>query len=333
MFFPELVIQKAIVDGFRKLKADPRLMDVLYANTSQTLLSNIKQFILKTPIHWSINYPKQQELAVPAIVLLLKSEGEAETFLGDHIGLSPFNFTPDQDFTYDDAVVGTTGGLSGMLVPVASGLTVESSTSTRITIGSADLDLFASELYPEIANNYTAYYVYVVAGTGQGQVGQVIAAGDYYLDISEEFDIVLDTTSVIDIRRETVVPSIEGEPSRVYDSNAKLRRLGVNYTTTYQLQMVAGHQSQILYLYSIIKALLISQRQFLEGQGMQVASISGSDFAPHSEFLPSDVFTRSINLQFTYLFSFLEEFETASNLVVCLTPNDSEPIEVGNFVI
>jgi hypothetical protein len=335
---PELVLQKAIIGGLQALKADPRLMDTLFKNMSQAMLSDLKSYILKTSIDFAVNYPKKEQLNVPAVVLILRSESEAETFLGDFMGISGFNDVPDQDLSID-----TLGGhgasvsdLEGLQSPLIQGLTVDGSEGTTVEIADDSLDEY-QEVFLEIASG-KCYKAYVVQGTGAGQVRTIISVSNTSLDTDTEFDTILDDTSVIDIREVGEVLA-EGEPSRVYDPSGSYERIGVHYDTQYQLQVIAGHQEEVIYLYSIIKALLLSQRPFLEGQGMMVFKLSGSDFAPRGEYLPSDVFMRVLNIQFTYPFSFLRDLDVASRIEVCLTPDELNdmgggiPILVGSFTI
>lgn len=335
---PELIIQKALVGGLQAIKADPRLLDVLFQNMSQEMLQDMKDYIDSKSIDFSVNYPKKQQLNVPAIVLILRNEGEAETFLGDMMGISDDFGVPDQDLMIDTIPNhgGSVSDLGGLGTPLVQGLTVDTSEGSLVIIEDASLEEF-QEVYLEIVQG-ACHELRVVSGTGTGQVHTIISASNNSLDTDTDFTVNLDSTSVIDIRRVGEVHT-EGEPSRVYDSSKTYERIGVHYDTQYQLQIIAGHQDEVIYLYSIVKALLLSQRPFLEGQGLMVFKLSGSDFAPRGEYLPSDVFMRVLNIQFTYPFSFLRELDVASTLEVCLTPDDlgqpgsGTPILIGQVTI
>jgi len=327
---PEIILQKAVVGGLQALKADPRMIDVLFKNVSQRMLADIKAYMLNTSIDWSVNYPRKEQLNVPAIVLILRGETEAQTFLGDHMGSSPENDTPDPDMMIDTlgghgASISDLSGMEGP--PVVQGLQIDTATATTITIADSSVDEYQPVFMAMLEGN--TYLVYVVSGTGAGQIRTIANVSANSLDITAPLDVLLDSTSVIDIR-EISTTYTEGEPSRVFDSSSAYKRVGVHYSTQYQLQILAGHQDEVMYLYSIIKALLLSQRVFLEGQGIMVLKLSGSDFAPRGEYLPSDVFMRVLNLEFTYAFSVLEELEVATSFQVNINPND---LDCNNTVL
>lgn len=335
---PEIIIQKALVQGFQDLKADPRVLDVLFQNMSQQQLSDLKTFIANKPIDFSVNYPKNDALKVPALVLVLKGESEAETFLGDFAGYNGNFGVPDQDMLVDTlgGHGGSTTDLYGLGTPLIQGLGVDDYDAGVITIAAGDLDTF-HEIYEDLLSG-RCYKVFVTSGTGAGQVSTIIRTASNSLDIEPDFSVDLDTTSVLDIREVSDVET-EGEPSRVYNPSGNYERIGVHYDVQYQLQVIAGHQDEVIYLYSIVKALLLSQRPFLEGQGMMVLKISGSDFAPRGEYLPSDCFMRILNLQFTYPFTFIKELTEPTELEICLAPNElgapgtADPILLGPITI
>ncbi len=310
---PEIILQKAIVGGIQTLKADPRLINVLFKNMSQQFQADIKAYILNTSIDWAVNYPRKQQLNVPAIVLILRSESEAETFLGDDMG---FDF--EQDVVYDtlEGHGGSVSDLDGLQEPLVQGLTVEGSSGPTIVLTDASVEDY-TDVQAEILKG-RCFQVYVVSGTGAGQVHNTLSAFGNSITVDTDFETDLDSTSIIDIRKIGEILA-EGEPSRVYDPGLAYERIGVHYSAQYQLQILAPQQEGVIYLYSIVKALLLSQRPFLEGQGMMVFELSGSDFAPRGEYLPSDVFMRVLNIQFTYPFTFLREFNVGKEVELCLS--------------
>lgn len=336
---PEILIQKAIIRGWRTLKDDDRLMDVLFKNLNQDLLAELKAVVLNTPVDLSINYPRKETLQVPSIVILLRGEGESETFLGDHMGQSPNFDLPDPDVTVDtlDGHGASVSTLSGLPRLVVGDLSAEKSVGSAVIF--KDISLTALQAVIPAIQAGKCHQLRVSAGTGAGQVHTVISAASNSLDTDATFSVQLDGTSVVDIRLVETVELVEGEPSRVYNENSFYTRRGANYSAQYQLQIIAGHQDEVVYLYSIIKALLLSQRPFFEAQGIQNFKLSGSDFAPRSEYLPSEAYTRALNMEFVYPFSFIEELEAASSIEVCLTPDDlsspgaGDPIQIGTITL
>jgi hypothetical protein len=326
---PEVTLQRAIVNGYRALRKDPRLLDALFRNLSQEQLSSVKQFILDSSVQFSINYPRE-DLKVPSLVLILKNETESTPFLGDEMTTL---VTPDPDITYD-----TLGGhgasisdSKGLTRKLAGPLEVESSDDSTLTFAEDATTIVESLIEDPVG----CALLYVVGGTGAGQVHTVLRMRSDALDIVEIFDPHLDSTSLVDIR---VIDDSEmalGEPSRVYDADNRinLRRRGAQYETTYHLHVIAGHQDEVIFLYSVIKALLLSQRVLLESQGIIALRISGSDFAPRTEYLPSEVFQRMMVLTFTYPFDFIEELNLPDQLVINVSPTDPQTGESGETVI
>ncbi len=318
---PEILLQRVVVNGFRSLRKDPRILDALFKNLPQEQLKEVKAFVLDTSIDFSVNYPRK-DLKVPSLVLVLKNETEAVPFLGDSMNTNgPSVPVPDVDLSYDTlgAHGASTSDLSGLPRKLAGPLAVENSQGVTVNLTDSAEDVVEELLEDPIG----CAFLYVVGGTGAGQVFPILRIRSDSLDIQGTFDPSLDSTSLVDIRAPEDPRLALGEPSRVYDASAtNLRRLGSEYEVTYHLHVIAGHQDEVIFLYSVIKALLLSQRPLLEAQGLIALRISGSDFAPRTEYLPNEVFQRMMVLTFIYPFSFLQEQEVASEVRVVLTPDD-----------
>jgi len=143
-----------------------------------------------------------------------------------------------------------------------------------------------------------------------GGVYDILALGPETVKIIGSFDPPLDSTSVVDIREPRDPELADGEPSRVYSHDGSYLRKGVNYEVNYNLHILSGKQEELLYLYAVVKAILLKQRAYIEAQGIINLKIGGSDFAPRTEFLPDEVFQRMMTLQFIAPFDFLEDQET-----------------------
>lgn len=325
---PEVIIHNVIVKGLREIRKDPRILDVLFSSLDQSTLQSLKDTILKKSINFTVNYPRG-ELKLPTIALLMKTEKEAQTFLGDIMGAPPHYGMPDQEHTID-----TLGGhgssttdMQGLPVKVVGGLVPQrlekdatNNTTTVFWIESQQ------EFVQEVLSQFAAYpsmRAYISSGTGAGQIHNILRIDNNSLDIEGVFDPQLDSSSVIDVRLMEDTGLAIGEPSRVYSAGStNLLRRGANFQVQYQLSVIAGHQDEVLYLYTVLKGLLFSQKRFMEQQGMLALSISGSDFAPRTEFLPTEVFQRMMILDFTYPFSFMEEQDSYSKVQISLTPTD-----------
>lgn len=313
---PEFILQRAIIAGFRAIRKDSRILDAIFKHMNQNQLEAVKSFILETPIDFSINYPRR-EPTLPSLVLLLRNEGEAETWLGDVMGDRTDLYVPDPDLSYDTlgGHAASTSDSSGLPVKVAGPLGVQSQQGSDTIVFDDGEDITA--LVDNLLDNPVGCLIlYVVEGSGAGETYPILRLREDGLDIDGSFNPQLDDTSVVDIRKPDDPMLATGEPSRVYASDGAYLRKGVNFAQNYNLHVLAGQQDQVIYLYSTMKALLLSQRAFLESQGIINLKIGGSDFAPRTEFLPDEVFQRMMTLQFTTPFSFLEEQEVFSQIEV-----------------
>jgi len=241
---------------------------------------------------------------------------------------------PDQDLTFD--TLGSHGAsmsdLSGLPLKIAGGLqasVLEYDPNNNVTT------LYWAESQradmADILSQFAAIPsldAYVSGGTGAGQIHSILEIDSNFLDIEGQFDPQLDISSVVDVRSTDTTQLSVGEPSRVYTAGAtNLLRKGANYDVQYQLSVIAGHQDEVLYLYTVLKAILFSQKMFMENQGLQALKISGSDYAPRTEYLPAEAFQRVMMLRFTYPFSFLEEMDLAQRIEVRIQPADPVTFE------
>lgn len=313
---PEDLLQRALSYGFRAMREDSRILDTIFKHLNQSQLTDLKKFILETPIDFSINYPRK-EPTLPSLVLVLKGEGEAQAFLGDVLGDRTDLAVPDPELSID-----TLGGhaasvtdSSGLPVKVAGPLDVLAQSSGNSILFDEGEDI--TSLVENLLDFPTGCLkLYVVDGAGKGYVYDILRFSSEGLTIAGSFSPSLDNTSVVDIRKPEDPELAVGEPSRVYLHDGSYLRKGVNYEVNYNLHVLAGQQEQLLYLYATVKALFLSQRSFLESQGVINLKIGGSDFAPRTEFLPDEVFQRMMTLQFVTPFTFLEEQQTYNSIQI-----------------
>jgi len=314
---PEIVIHKALVQGIRAVRADSRVLDSMFQNLDQNTLQSLKDVVRKQKINISINYPRADALKLPMIALVLKNEAESHTFLGDVIGTS-HNGEPESALTFTTASKGLISSLKGIPKPVTSKFSVETYTyseireQTTITLHDPSGELLV--LGQKSLGDTT---LWVVDGVGVGEHYRVLSMSSNVFTLDGKFTVTLDSSTKIELRPTNDAEAPIGEPSAVYSStNLNLVRKGANYDAQYQLSIISGNQDETLYLYSIIKTILFSQRAFMESQGIMALKISGTDFAPRSDFLPSEAFQRTMTLQFVYPFSFIEEQDAPSSISV-----------------
>lgn len=331
---PEIVLHNVIVRGLREIRKDPRILDVLFKNLDQSTLQSMKDVVLNQSINFTINYPRADSLKLPTISLLLKTERESQTFLGDIMGASPHYGMPDQEHTIDTlgGHAGSETDAQGLPRLIVGGIRVEelqldgANNTTTVIWPEAEVDRISSAL--EANQGVACFKLIVSAGTGAGQEFMITRISSNSLDIEGTFDPQLDSSSLLDIREVADTGLAIGEPSRVYPAGAtNFYRRGANFAVQYQLSIMAGHQDEVLYLYSVLKGLLFSQKMFMEEQGMYALQVTGSDFAPRTEFLPSEVFQRVLTIDFIYPFSFLQEQETFTEIQLRLRPTDTNTLE------
>jgi len=335
---PEIVIHKALVQGIRSVREDSRVIDSMFQNLDQNTLQSLKDVVRKQKINISINYPRADALKLPMITLVLKNEAESHTFLGDIMGTS-YNGEPESALTFTSASKGLASSLKGIPKPISNKLSVETYTyselrnQTTITLHDPSGELLV--LGQKSLGDNT---LWVVGGTGAGEHYRVLSMSSNVLRLDGKFIATLDSSTKVELRPTSDAEAPIGEPSAIYSStNINLVRKGANYDAQYQLSIITGNQDETLYLYSIIKSILFSQKAFMESQGITALKISGTDFAPRSDFLPSEAFQRTMNLQFVYPFSFIEEQDSPSSISVGLSAGTGDcgyvtfDVETGNL--
>jgi hypothetical protein len=345
---PEIVLQRAIINGFQGIRKDPRVINVLFKSLPVDQQEMIKDYILTKQIDFSINYPRT-EIKVPALVLLMKSESESNEFLRDLMGAPPNYDMPDSEMAIDTlggSAATTISDMAGMPAKIIGGLRVASQIPADTTIPGAP-STTALTFVPEDQELIDAIFserstwpclkVHVVAGAGIGQVKYISLVSSEQLDIAGSFAVNCNDTSVVDIRYAELPEPAYGQPVRVYESDdmGKLR-IGANYEGQYQLEVLAGNQEEVIYLYTVLKAILFAQREFLEAQGIMALKLSGTDLAPRSELLPDEIFTRSMTLQFTYPFDFMIDQEVAKEIRLVLSnvnPLSSTPVPGSSILV
>lgn len=330
---PEIILQRAIMSGFQAIRKDPRIINALFKNLPIHQQNAIKQYITESVIDFSINYPRA-DIKVPAIVLLLKNEAESQNFLWDVMGAPPNYDMPDSDLSDDilgGATAASSSSMAGLPPAVLQGLRVLEQVPVDNTLpGSPDNTYLRfvpedQELINEVfstRDSWPCLMLHVVSGAGIGQRRLITSITSERLDIDGQFEVNCNNTSVVDIRYAELQEGVYGEPVRTYQPKKSQLRLGANYEGQYQLEVLAGNQEEVIYLYTVLKAILFSQRSFLEAQGIMSLKLSGSDLAPRSEMLPDEIFTRSLTLMFTYPFDFLVEEDVISKLAVTISATD-----------
>lgn len=312
------------------MREDSRFVDQLFKNLSIGDQQQIRNFVKSNVIELVLNYPRSQ-LAVPAIVILLKSESESQAFLSDFMGLDD-----PEELSYDgdvgDEVLGGTASLSTMSnqgLIVFGPHRVLSATNNTIKVSDKT---FVPNSY---INSNDPFMLHLVAGTGAGQIRGIKATSHNTVMVAPNWQTLPDTTSVFEIRK--VAEEVLGEPAKLYDrrSTEFVERKGAYYTNRYQVQLVGNNQESTIYLYVILKAIFTLSRLFMEKQGLINFQMSGTDFVNRPEYIPDYAFMRTMNIEFLHPFSTFAPMEgLIESFTFCLN-NDvgtvafSTPVQIG----
>jgi len=314
MVLPEFIFRTVIVRGIRAFRGDSHLLDQLFRNLDRQSAQEMREFFQKQQIYIDINYPRET-LKVPAIVILLKSEDEQTTYLGDSMG---YGSVPDSlsydDLSSDDAVVGGAASVSTLSGegPLKFGpYRVLSATSNTLKI---DSRVWAIDQW-----RVGSHTVQIVGGKGLGQQRGITANGQDTLMVSPGWSAVPDSTSVFTVRGEA--QEIVGEPRSLYSrENANfVQRLGAMYGVSYQIQIIGPNPEFTIYLHAIVKSILTIARTFLESQGVITMKLSATDFVPRPDYQPDFTYMRAMTAEFQYPFDvFTQPQDLASGLRVVL---------------
>lgn len=314
---PEVTLQTAIVKGLRSLRENPRILDSIFRDQTQAEQTQIKNFFLNKSIDFSMNYPRGEELKVPAIILTMMSDTESDPVIGDFLGMGA-----PQDMLAD------TLGSSGASISTRSNLNTKLIGNIQVEYTETD-DItgrgvlywnrtFTPEIIKAVANAPSASYtVFVTNGYGAGQKHVIKQITNNSLDIRGTFDPQLNTTSVIAIRRTEEQEHSDGQPSRSYqedENNLVLK--GSIHEARYKINILGGSSAEVIFLYSALKTILLSQRVYLEDQGLQGLTMQGTEFSPQGDYLPNIVYGRAMTISFKYVFSFVEELPIYSAIEV-----------------
>lgn len=100
---------------------------------------------------------------------------------------------------------------------------------------------------------------------------------------------------------------VEGQPSKIFDSNSPFREKGSFYNQAYSIKVFTGNPEFTIYLYYLVKLIIEIYRQDLEKRGIIGVVISGSDLAP----IPTDesdiVYVRALNISCQVFFSWFTD--------------------------
>lgn len=339
---PEYIIQQVLVKGLRAIRDDGRIVDMLFRNLRQDDLQAVRTFLQESSVDISLNYP-DQELKLPAIVILLKSEQEGQTFLGNLLqGHESIRDTghpfPMEELSGDATVLGR-----GTVSNIGGGYRtyLDPMTATR---GEEDSVYIPEGIINIIDPFEEEVFVTILEGTGAGQTRQIVLTDpvgegfDTRITITPIWDTIPDGTSVIRIHTASDQPGYTGEPSKIFTSQDVIERRGAQYRAIYDLLVVGPNPESTIFLYSFVKSILILNEPFMIKQGFMNLSLSGTDLTPRTEYYPDLAYQRSLSLAFEYSFDVYERASETSLInklrVVVGThhPDDLSPEDIAKTV-
>lgn len=331
---PEYILQQTLVRGFRAIREDNRIIGALFRNLRQDDLASLQEYFRDNAIDLSLNYP-DSDLKLPAVTILLKSENESDSFLGnlmqDHASLRrtgvPFH---TDELAGDAATVG--GGSTGKVTSTSPAVLMTAVTATGGSATTVTIPAGTFVLYDPFEEES---YISIIEGTGEGQTRQVInidpsgPGGETVITVTPTWNIP-DATSVVRITRAPDEEGVTGEPSKMFFDQDVLERVGAHYHVVYQALCLGSTPEIAIYLYNIVKAIMFLNVNFLVKQGFLNMTMSGSDFLPRTEFYPGLAYQRALNLEFDYSFDLyrVTEDNLLDQLVVSLTVHDPD---VGDY--
>jgi hypothetical protein len=274
----------------------------------------MRDFVVSQALDLCINYPRK-ELAMPAIVILLRNETEAQAYLGDSMGhdCNPEIF--EYEGGIEDEIL---GGVASLEEVTTRRKTVfgpyRAYVSTNNTLRVDEKDVWTGNEY-----DGGAFSVHIVGGLGAGQVRDITTNSGDTLMVSKNWEVNPDDTSIFEVRERGM--EVVGEPSSLYDRKVRpnnLERRGALYQLQYQVQVVGKNPEQTIYLYMILKAMFTLQRQFLETQGIINLQMGGTDFVNRAEYMPDHSYMRAMNLSFLVPFDVYEFEDVATSFQLAL---------------
>lgn len=313
---PEFIFRTIIVRGIRTIRQDTRLLDQLFRNLDLESAQQMREFIRTQKIYIDINYPRE-DLKLPAIIILLRAESEAQAFLSDSMGVGqiPDSMSYDSMENSEEEVLGGAASVSTLSGegPIVFG-PFRASGGTNNTLSVAErtwsLDQF-------MAGGVRT--VHILSGTGVGQQRNITANGPTAIMVRPNWSTIPDATTVFVIR--DPVSEVVGEPRTLYarEGANHVERLGSIYNLSYQVQVIGPNPEMTIYLAAIVKAIFTLARQYLEGQGIMVMKLGATDFIPRAEYQPEHAYMRALNVDFQYPFDvFAELGDLASSFRIAL---------------
>ena len=210
---PEIIIQRALVNGIRNIRSSPWRSDQLFKSVPQSYAKEFFDLVKNTPIDITMNYPREDS-QFPCVCILLRAEEETEIVLGDF--------------------------LSG----------------------------------------------------GYTDKGSLLGTNEFFFteDATDSPSSSFGSINAI------------GEPPRIFDRRKKVYKevMGSGFACSYLLQVMTDDQDFTVFLYHLVRYIVLSSISMLTANGIHQLRLSGTDFLPQAAQQPNFIFMRGINMNFLY---------------------------------
>jgi hypothetical protein len=93
-----------------------------------------------------------------------------------------------------------------------------------------------------------------------------------------------------------------GDPRRIFDRGSRTYKevRGSGQSSSYLVQIMTDDQEFTIFLYHVVRFIILSSVQMLTDNGIHQLRLSGTDFLPQAAQQPNFVFMRGINMNFLY---------------------------------
>ena len=329
---PEYVIQQVLVQGIRKFREDGNLVSMLFRNLNQDDVNGLIQFMRNETIDIALNWP-DAGIKVPAIVISLKSESESQAFLGEVMQSATNVAHTGTPFRKDVLTApASTLGSGSLGVPGIEEFSLEDPVQAT---GSTSTSVFVDTVSPfNVEDPFEVRFdeellVVVREGTGAGQrraVSTIVpnrATGDTEITVTSNWATLPDATSILEFQA-TSQRGSTGEPSKLFEPDQFIERLGAHYSASYQLLVVGPNQELTIFLYAMVKAMFTINLGYLQRHGFIEPRLGGTDFVAKSEYLPELAYQRALILEFQHAFDVYLTPELVTGINIGLSVNDPD---------
>jgi hypothetical protein len=248
-----------------------------------------------------------------------------------------YNAFPKDELLGDQSVLGS-GSVRAVHGITGSGtLLVEPVTATGATANSISGPSSITNLLDPFEE---ASYVVTMEGTGAGQRRQVVGivpdriTGEVVFTVSPNWETEPDETTIFKVVGSPDSNGMTGEPSLLYARSDHIERTGQLYRCRYRIEVSAYPQEAMLYLFTVVKAILMTSRPYLQKQGFMNTVLGATDLAPIPDLYPQIAYRRSLTVEFVHSFDIFAEVTqpVASKILLALSvhnpdvqnPGDSE---------